>query len=80
MLISIILLLNITIILCVVAEDNGYGPSGHVLSGQNHFSVNDYTQNYWLGHALQSEVLNVYHSPAHSFFSYYFSLPAEHKL
>ena len=41
------------------------------------FCVNEHAQLDRLCHIIQSNMLNVYHSPAHLFFSFYLSLPTQ---
>ena len=57
-------------------EAHNYSPSGYVPFGQDHFLC----QWLLLSLLIPSDNVNVYHSPAHLFLSFHFSLPVQCQL
>ena len=54
----------------LVADTTYYSSSGHVLSGHANFCSSGYSQLWQWCHVIQSDMLNVYHSPPHLFSSF----------
>ena len=48
--------------------------------GKITFCGNGHAQLCQLCHVIQGDILNAYHSPAHAFYSFQLSLPAQHQL